>query len=100
MHRCRGSDVFGPDGRLFLATACANFGSPLGEGDKKTGRISRMPAFAVTTRRRFLALMATAGATPLLFRASYGSAAEGEMETNRLTLAKTPALCTAPQFIT
>jgi NitT/TauT family transport system substrate-binding protein len=44
--------------------------------------------------------MATAGATPLLFRASYGSAAEGELETNRLTLAKTPALCTAPQFIT
>jgi len=48
-------------------------------------------------RRRFLAGAATIAATSFL--RSVRAASEGPLETTRITLAKTPALCTAPQFI-
>ena len=50
------------------------------------------------TRRRFLSNLSMAGAACLL-RAPRVLAAEGAPETTSVTLAKTPALCTAPQFI-
>jgi hypothetical protein len=53
------------------------------------------------TRRRVLTTVACAGALAAPFlRPSLLSATEGTLETKTLTLAKTPALCTAPQFIT
>src|SRR5436190_12420371 len=52
------------------------------------------------TRRRVLMNIACAGVTArTLLRPSLLSAAEGALETKSLTLANSPALCTAPQFI-
>ena len=49
-------------------------------------------------RRHFISGIAAAAGGSLLRPASI-SAAEGAPETTSVTLAKTPALCTAPQFI-
>jgi NitT/TauT family transport system substrate-binding protein len=49
-------------------------------------------------RRRFISGITAAVSGSLLRPASIG-AAEGGLETTTVTLAKTPALCTAPQFI-
>ena len=49
-------------------------------------------------RRSFISGVAAAAAASLL-RPVLISAAEGSPETTSVTLAKTPALCTAPQFI-
>jgi len=49
-------------------------------------------------RRDFINGIATAAGSSLLRPVSI-SAAEGAPETTSVTLAKTPALCTAPQFI-
>ena len=49
-------------------------------------------------RRHFMGGIAAAAGSSLLHPASI-SAAEGAPETTSVTLAKTPALCTAPQFI-
>ena len=50
------------------------------------------------TRRRFLTMMALAGAAGLL-RAPPSLAAEGALETTTVRIGKTPAICLAPQYI-
>ena len=53
----------------------------------------------MTMRRRRFISGTVAAVGGLLLRSVSISAAEGALETTTVTLAKTPALCTAPQFI-
>ena len=52
----------------------------------------------VQTRRRFLTTLSLAGVAGLV-RAQPSLAAEGELETTTVRIAKTPAICLAPQYI-